>query len=215
MNILLGALMGLIYAVSPGPVNIETVRRGVLGGFRLGFSTQLGSLFGALFYALLALLGARLVSGHSTASLLLGLAGATLLLSLGWSALRAAWRGRPAAAAAAAAPGRAIRFLPTLPALAPTPASFWAGLAISVVNPSAVAFWLSIGGTALQRFQQHEGLFLAGFFLSVVGWALVLPGLVGRWRAAMGERFARGISWGCGLALVAIALGLGSSTLLR
>ena len=206
MNVMLGALIGLIYAASPGPVNIETVRRGVMGGFRLGFSTQIGSVFGGLFYALLALWGARLVSAHSTASVLLGLGGAGLLLYLGWSSLRAGWRGKPGSVAA---PRGAKRVLPSIHA------SFWAGLAISVMNPYAVAFWLSIGGSALQQFQHHEALFLVGFFLSVLAWALALPGLVGRWRAAMGDRLSRWISSGCGLALMAFAVGLGSSTLLR
>jgi threonine/homoserine/homoserine lactone efflux protein len=206
MNVMLGALMGLIYAVSPGPVNIETVRRGVMGGFRLGFSTQIGSVVGALFYALLALFGARLVNGHSTVSMLLGLGGAGVLFALGWSSLRAGWRRQPTSVAG---PRGAKRVLPSIHA------SFWAGVAVSVMNPTAVAFWLSIGGSALQQFRHHEALFLVGFFLSVLAWALALPGLVGRWRAMMGNRFSRWISSGCGLVLIAFALGLGYSAVLR
>jgi threonine/homoserine/homoserine lactone efflux protein len=51
MNILICALMGLAYVAPPGPVNLETVRRGVAGGFRAGLVLQLGAVLGDLLYA--------------------------------------------------------------------------------------------------------------------------------------------------------------------
>src|SRR5512138_656777 len=91
MNAALAIMLGLAYVASPGPVNIETLRRGLVGGFRVALALQLGSLIGDLFWAMLVLAGVRLLLTHAAAQTVLSIAGAALLLYLGCSALRS-WR---------------------------------------------------------------------------------------------------------------------------
>jgi len=82
----LGVMMGVAYAVPPGPVNIEAARRGLTGGFPVTLAMQLGAVIGDTTYAVLALAGVGLVLTHALAQALLGIVGTGLLLYLGWSA---------------------------------------------------------------------------------------------------------------------------------
>src|SRR5437870_5605061 len=138
MNIMLGVLMGVAYVIPPGPVNIETMRRGLTGGFRVALAMQLGAVTGVMVYAILALTGAGLLLVHPVAQSLLGIAGTGLLLYLGWSALHS-WRAI-ASLMACPASKAAIRERPTPPS---KQRSFWTGVAISVANPCGMAFWMS------------------------------------------------------------------------
>jgi hypothetical protein len=71
-DIVLGIVIGVAYIATPGPVNIETIRRGVMGGFRVALAIQLGALIGDLTYALVALAGlARALTHPATIVLLL------------------------------------------------------------------------------------------------------------------------------------------------
>ena len=92
MEVLLGVMMGVAYVVPPGPVNIETARRGLTGGFPAALAMQLGAVIGDTTYAVLALAGVGLVLTHALAQALLGIVGTGLLLYLGWSGL-SSWRG--------------------------------------------------------------------------------------------------------------------------
>src|SRR5262245_33133368 len=91
MDVLLGIMLGVAYVVPPGPVNIETVRRGLTGGFRVALALQLGALIGDMVYAILAVAGAGLLLNHTATQSLLGIIGVGLLLCLGYSALRSWW----------------------------------------------------------------------------------------------------------------------------
>lgn len=53
MEVVLGAFMGIAYTVSPGPVNIETVRCGLRAGFTSALALQLGALIGDTTYTIL------------------------------------------------------------------------------------------------------------------------------------------------------------------
>ncbi len=83
----LGIMLGLAYVVAPGSVNIETLRRGLTGGARVALAMQLGAIIGELFWALLPLAGTGLLLTHAVAQTILGIAGTTLLMYLGWLAV--------------------------------------------------------------------------------------------------------------------------------
>ena len=204
MDILFGALLGLVYVAPPGPVNVETTRRVAAGGVWTGLSLQLGSLLGDALYAVLGLVGVDLILTHSAVHLVLGLGGIGLLLYLGWSALREGWRGMRRSPARPTAVRRVARS---------TRKTFWIGLAMSVASPYGLAYWVSVGGVALQRFHGREVGFLGCFLLGELLWALVLPLLVGWWRAVIRGRFFERVFLVCGLIQIASALTLGHAIL--
>lgn len=213
MDMLIAAFMGLVYVAPPGPVNIETARRVARSGAWAGCSLQLGSLLGDALYAILGLLGLDLVLTHlAVAHIVLGLGGIGLLLYLGLSALRDGWCGvrrsqmRPAAWAYGQRGQQVV-------AVGANRKTFQMGLMMSVTSPFGLAYWASVGGTALQRYHGREAAFVGCFLLAEVLWALVLPVSMGRWRAAIKSQFFEWVLLGCGLFQVASALTLGYAIL--
>ncbi len=213
MDMLIAAFMGLVYVAPPGPVNIETARRVARSGAWAGCSLQLGSLLGDALYAILGLLGLDLVLTHlAVAHIVLGLGGIGLLLYLGLSALRDGWCGvrrsqmRPAARAYGQEGQQVV-------AVGANRKTFQMGLMMSVTSPFGLAYWASVGGTALQRYHGREAAFVGCFLLAEVLWALVLPVSMGRWRAAIKSQFFEWVLLGCGLFQVASALTLGYAIL--
>src|SRR5882672_8980536 len=94
------ALAGVIMAISmsapPGPVTMETVRRGLGGGFRPALYVQLGSVIGDLTWCGVALLGLAPLVQITWVRMGLSVAGVALLLYLGLAGLREAFWTRPA-----------------------------------------------------------------------------------------------------------------------
>ena len=208
MNAALAIMLGLAYVASPGPVNIETLRRGLAGGFRVALALQLGSLIGDLFWAILALAGIGLLLTHAAAQMILGIAGTALLLYLGCSALRS-WH------TLAALTDQATSASPQANAAAPSVwRMVWTGAAIATANPFGPAFWLSIGGALGISAQQHPVTFLGGFFLGALLAAIGIALLVGIGHARITPRLVRLATSGCGLALIGCGLMVGYTTVL-
>ena len=208
MNAALAIMLGLAYVASPGPVNIETLRRGLVGGFRVAIALQLGSLIGDLFWACLALAGVGLLLTHAAAQAVLGIASTALLLYLGCSALRS-WRAIVAVAApAGTSTSQARPAAPTAWRMA------WTGAAIATANPFGPAFWLSIGGAMGHGAQQHPAAFLGGFFLGALLAAVGIALLVGIGHARITPRLVRLATSGCGLALIGCGLMVGYTSVL-
>jgi homoserine/homoserine lactone efflux protein len=201
MEVVLGMVIAIAYSISPGPVNIETVRRGWTSGVQGALLFQLGALLGDLAYAILALAGIGLFVAQAGAQILLGIAGASLLLYLGGSSLRQSWRG----AGILTAPAR-----PTTKRC-----DFSTGIVIAIANPYAMLFWLSINGTILQSTHYYAATFLSGFFLGGLLTALVIALLAGRSGSLITPRVFRLASCSFGLILVGFGLTLGYATVLR
>jgi threonine/homoserine/homoserine lactone efflux protein len=211
MVVLSGAFLGLLFNASPGPINVECIRRGLQGGFWDALGVQLGGMVGQIVYALLALAGVGLLFRSAAVHTLLGLAGAGFLLYLGATAVHRGWRGRHAAASAQAggvelAGGgeRAVR------------GGMRLGAAISLASPWGIAFWLSVGGTALPRTPGGAAGFLGGFVVGGLLWALGFPVLVGWIRSRRAQAIAglsNVVSIGCGIALIAFGLALAYSVI--
>lgn len=191
--------MGIAFAAPPGAVTAETLRRGVRGGFALAMGVQLGSLIGDAAYAVLAIAGLAALAQNSSLQLALGVLGAGFLLYLAWTSFATARLSMPIAS---------IR-----PARAEGQGAFLSGLALSLTNPWAIAFWLSLGGaTASLGLARGSSLYLALFFASfMVGsaiWACILSFAIARVRRWVRPVFFRLISITCGLMLGALGLGV-------
>lgn len=158
--------VGLSYSLAPGIVFTESLRRGATRGFRAAFLFQIGALGGDLFWAALALSGAAALIQHAFARLLLSVCGGTLLLTLAFQAMRHA-----------AYPPERTKKLPL------ARGDLFAGLTLSVANPLAITFWLSIGGGVLVSGHppaMHGLAGTGGFLLAVLGSAILIAG-AGAW----------------------------------
>jgi len=191
--------LGLAYCATPGAVNAEALRRGLARGFWPALLVQVGSLIGDTHWAALALTGTAFLVQNRSIEFVLGIAGACLLLRLAWSALHDAWTGQ-------------------VPAVGETQSrsAFLTGAFFSLTNPSALAFWLGIGGGVVATATTHARagaiyLFLAGFVLGALVWCVGSAAAIACGRRFTGSAFCRWVN-----ALSGSVLGyLGVRTLAR
>jgi chemosensory pili system protein ChpE len=202
--ILIGMMMGLAFAAPPGIVTTETLRRGLRGGFAHALSVQVGSLVGDASYAFLALAGLASVLQTPLVQMVVGGVGALFLLYLAVQSL------------GAGSLGPTVREAPVITFRA----SFLSGMVLSLTNPWAIAFWISLGGSFFAlglRPATDVPLVLASFMAGALVWSFVLSALIERGRCLLSPRLFRGISVVCGLLLAAFAISVGArliSTLL-
>lgn len=187
------ALLGIVFCASPGIVAAESLRRGLARGFWSVVLLQLGSLIGDASWAVVALIGIAFIVEYALVRLLLGVAGAGLLLSLAWSALRSA----------------VISDSPA-PTETSTRGDFAAGAALSLGNPFAVAFWLGVGNSTITAHVAHPtpihlAIFLGAFMLSGLLWAFVMAGLVTWGRRFVNQTLFRTLNAICGVILIYFA----------
>jgi len=195
--------MAISMSAPPGPVTMETVRRGLGGGFRPALFVQLGSVIGDLTWCALALLSLAPLVQLAWVRGLLSVAGVAVLVYLGLAGLRdAAW---PAASPAGAAPAEAGG--------AGQAGAFRSGLAISMANPMAVGYWLSVGGALIAAgvagtTPLQTGTFVGGYLGGTLAWCFILA-LAVRWgRRALSPRLFRWLSAGCSAVLLMFGLAL-------
>ncbi len=193
----IGLTLGLAFAAPPGVVTAETLRRGLQGGFRHALSVQIGSLIGDASYALLALAGVAAFLQSSLAQTVVGSLGAFFLLYLAWQSLRTSgsWTGTG---------GRRTGNMRE---------AFLSGMLLSLTNPWAIAFWVSLGGSfvalGLNAASDMPLVFLS-FMLGALAWSFVLAGLIERGRRWLSPQLFRFASIACGLLLAAFALSVGA-----
>ena len=194
-----GILIGLAFAAPPGAVTAETFRQGARGGFALALGVQLGSLVGDATYALLALAGLAALVQNPALQFALGAFGALFLLYLAWSALHSAL-----------VPGVLTfggdRCAPVAMPDDERRSAFLSGMGISLANPWAIAFWLSLGGALTSLGLAGAGpfamvFFFASFMLGVVIWSFALTVFVGRMHGLMRPAVFRLVSVVCAVAL--------------
>jgi chemosensory pili system protein ChpE len=192
--------MGVAFAAPPGAVTAETFRRGARGGFPLALGVQLGSLVGDATYALLALAGLAALAQNPALQVALGAFGAMFLMHLAWSSFRTA---RMQTSPLYRAPVRTRE--------GGEVSAFLSGMVISLANPWAIAFWLSLGG-ALASFgvanadASYIAVFFASFMVGAAAWSFALAVIVGRMRGLMRPVVFRVVSVVCGVALGAFGL---------
>lgn len=199
MEYAIGLLMGIVYIAPPGPVNVETLRRGARGGFSKAAAFQGGALIGDMFYALLAVMGARTLLDDGALRILLGLAGTLYLVYLGVSTLRDRNSLSPQAEPVPAAFHSLKR-------------TFGAGTVVALLNPFAVAFWVTVGGSAAANYGASGPLYLGGFVCGCVLCSALVALLAGGYQARLSPGLVRGVSLLCGLGMIYYGLQLGVAT---
>jgi threonine/homoserine/homoserine lactone efflux protein len=192
----MGILLGIAFAAPPGAVTAETLRRGARGGFALAFGVQLGSLIGDAAYAMLALAGLAALAEIPALQITLGALGAMFLMYLAWSSFQTA---------------RAPMALTISNARVETRGAFFSGMLLSLTNPWAIAFWLSLGGALASlgiagASAQHIAALFLSFMLGSAVWAFALAFAIARARHWLKPAIFRALSMACGVALGAFAI---------
>ncbi len=190
--IVLGMTLGLAFAAPPGVVTAETLRRGLRGGFGHALSVQVGSLIGDASYALLALAGLAAFLQAPLAQALVGAFGALFMLYLAWQSFQT-----PSAVSVVAAGEGDYR------------QAFVSGMLLSLTNPWAIAFWVSLGSSFVALGLQATSdvpWVLASFMLGSLLWSFILAGLVERGRRWLSPVLFRWLSMACGALLTVFAV---------
>ena len=156
---------GLAYCAAPGVINAEALRRALTRGFRAALLFQVGALVGDALWATAALSGVVIIRPWAVLHGVLGIAGALLLGWMAWGALRDSLRGHA-------------------PALLHTSRhdDLLLGILLSLDNPYAVVFWLSVGGgllrvSALAPQLPTVATAVGAFILAALIWSVLLASL--------------------------------------
>ncbi|MSP12490.1 MAG: hypothetical protein EXR62_05980 [Chloroflexi bacterium] len=209
--ILTGIILGIAFSAPPGAVTAESIRRGVDQDFWGAVSVGLGSIIGDLFYAALALGGLSFLVANLVARTILGLGGGALLLFLAYQGLRStptvgqiSVLGVDQSVASDKSAGHKSAFI--------------SGLAISMTNPWAIAFWVSIGGAMLSAGLVDPTLadiafFFTGYIGGTILWVFILSALIAFGRRTAGPRFFRFLSIISSVALGVLGITLVVKTL--
>jgi len=190
-------VLAIAFCAPPGVVTAETVRRGLARGFWPALLVQLGSLIGDATWATLAIAGAAFLIQNWVVRLSLSLIGIGFLIHLAIKAIQDYRAGA----------------VPTTTEVSDR-GDLTTGMLLSLSNPFAIAFWISVGTTIFvsvpgtpQLF--HYATFYFAFFLGLIVWCFFMAGLVAWGRQYVTPVFFRWVNLICGLGLLFFAIQLG------
>lgn len=190
-------ILGIAFCAPPGIITAETIRRGLLRGFRPALFVQFGSLVGDTTWSLVALTGLAFLVQNNTARITLSMVGIFLLLKLAWDALTAARTNVELQSVSVSERG-----------------DFVTGALLSLSNPFNIIFWTGMGATAFSGISgapqlPHFITFFIAFMTAAVLWCFLMAGLVAWGKQWMTKNFFRWVNLICGVALVYFAVRLG------
>ena len=204
-----GFVLSLSLCFDLGIVNVAAFNTAATRGARPAFVLGLGSCFGDLAYATIAMLGVATLLHIEAVRWALWIGGSAVLVHLAVKMLRASL----SASALSVAPGDA-----TIGGAASAGSNrtqfagdFGKGFAMAIASPSAILWFASVGGgliaTATGGASSDVWLFFLGFFVAGVAWS-VMVALAGSRAIAAGARFVRGLAAVSALLFAALALKL-------
>ncbi len=194
---LLGVAVGAAYCAPVGPVTLEMVRRGLSVGFLAGFLVGLGSVIGDAFWAAVGILGSTFLTGSVPLRTAIGALGVVILLVVAWNAFRESRKDPD--------------YHLTDPPRKRT--GFAVGVALSMANPFAVLFWLTVsasGAMASLGVDRSHHVARVWFFIGLVAgaivYALALCGVVAWSRRFVSAHAMRKINFGAAVMLLGLAV---------
>jgi L-lysine exporter family protein LysE/ArgO len=185
-----GFFLSLSLCLDIGLVNVAILSLTLSRGFKPGFWLGLGSCFGDLAYAALALAGMAALLRFDAVRWIVWMGGATMLLYLTWKMARDALS--PSTTATAARSASAADASPAEARAARSSREFLRGLMLAMSSPSAIIWFAAVGGAMIAKAgatnARTASIFLGGFFLGELCWTLFLCTLAshGRKRAGAG-----------------------------
>ncbi len=196
---LLGVAVGAAYCAPVGPVTLEMVRRGLSIGFLAGFLVGLGSVIGDAFWAAVGILGSSLLTGSVPLRTAIGALGVVILLFVAWNAYRESRKDPD--------------YHLTDPPRPRHRTGFVLGVALSMANPFAVLFWLTVsasGAMASLGVDRDHHVARMWFFIGLVAgaimYALALSGVVAWSRRFVSAHAMRKINFGAAVMLLGLAV---------
>lgn len=188
--------MSISFAVQPGVIGFESLRRGISHGWAAALHVELGSLVGDATWALIALLGASILFQNPVITLLLGLFGCFLLLRFAWEAWQAAQSDVDFEAGKSDGNNH-----------------FVVGAMLSLSNPQNITAWLGMSGTIiglgfLNPEPIHLAVFFAGFMIAQVCWCFFFATVVEYGRRMLTQRIYRWINLTCAVFLAYLGVSL-------
>lgn len=184
-----GITLGLSAGLSPGPLMALVLSETLSRGKKAGIYVALAPFLTDLPIILLSLLMIDFLSAYHTAFGLLSLAGAFYLL---WLArenfLLREFKVKEGGS------GKSLR----------------KGMVVNFLNPAPYLFWISVGSPLMIKGWHLNGiypvLFLAGFYVFLVGSKVLIAVLVGVYRTRINDRLYRLINVILGLLLILLSL---------
>lgn len=188
--------MSLAFAIQPGVIGFESLRRGIAHGWSAALHVELGSLLGDGLWAIIALLGASFLFQNRLVALALGLFGCALLLRFALEA----WRASRSDVDMSGAGDRRQNHLA-------------AGAMLSLSNPQNITFMLGMSGTItglgmLDPEPIHLLVFFAGYMIAQVCWCFFFATVVEFGRRRLNQRLFRWINLACAAFLAYMGISL-------
>jgi L-lysine exporter family protein LysE/ArgO len=182
-----GFFLSLSLCLDIGIANVAIISLVLSHGFRPGLVLGLGTCFGDLFYAALALAGMSALLQFSAVRWVVWIGGAIVLLFLTWKMAREALNPTAAPPAGGEADSATT--------LTGHWKSFLRGCLLAVSSPSAILWFAAVGGALIAKAGAtgavSASVFLAGFFCGGLGWTVFICALASHGRERAGTRLLR------------------------
>jgi len=162
-----GIIMGFALAAPIGPVNIETIKRGFKSGLWSSVVFGAGAIMGDVIYCCLLLLGlVPFLAGIPGLQKVLWGAGALVMAYLGWEGIKDFRRQKEIELDESRETGKQVN-------------GFALGIAMAVINPYALMWYITAGGAYVSTGVGNGGLMggivsIASFLLGVSIWLFLL-----------------------------------------
>lgn len=188
--------IAISFAIQPGVIGFESLRRGISHGWTAALHVELGSLVGDATWAVIALLGASILFQNAVITLLMSFFGCFLLLRFAWEAWKAAQSDVDFEAGKTEGNNH-----------------FVAGAMLSLSNPQNITGWLGMSGTIiglgfLNPQPIHLAVFFTGFMIAQVIWCFFFATVVEYGRRMLTQRIYRWINLTCAVFLAYLSLTL-------
>lgn len=182
-----GFFLSLSLCLDIGIANVAIISLSLSHGFRPGFVLGLGTCFGDIFYAALALAGMSALLQFDSVRWVVWIGGSLVLLVLTWKMAREALY----PASAPPVEGESDTATPR-----PAPfKSFLRGALLAVSSPSAILWFAAVGGALIAKAGATSAVsasvFLIGFFCGGLGWTLFICVLASHGRKRAGTTLLR------------------------
>lgn len=186
----LGVVLGLSAGFAPGPLLALVISETMRHGIRNGLKVAVSPIFTDLPIILLTLFVLAQLAGFKSVLGIISLAGAAVILYMGIESMT---------------PKSIVLNVP-----ASEPKSLRKGILVNLLSPHPYLFWLSVGGTIMNRAlsQGYPALlaFIGGFYVALIGAKILLAVLVGRSRTFLSGTVYKYIMRLLGLVLCFLAL---------